>query len=345
MALPKKIKNTLDLIPKKTGYERRVELLEDIQRDGTYLPKGIGHADLDRGMLNFVKNDLKTFMDGKVIPTVDIIITTQNWSQFTETWNFQDLDKNVKPPFISTVRQPEVPYGTNPSLQYTIPNRKQFYYAKVPTWDGQRKGVDVYKIPQPIPVDITYNVKLFVNRMRSLNEFNKNVLQNFASRQAYTNIKGHYIPVILNNISDESVLDIDRRKYYIQNYEFTMLGFLMDEEEFEVSPGVSRTLTMFEIPQLNKARKVNPQPENPDEFPVDLLFVSGNTELSERFAYTADLILTETFNVDSFEVYINGDYVGENLSKIQVNTNDLVRFVAVKEAPGDATVYTTAKLV
>ena len=345
MALPKKIKKTLDLIPKKTGFERREQLLEDIQKDGTYLPKGIGHADLDRGMLDFVKNDLKTFMDGKVIPTVDIIITTQNWAQFTETWNFQDLDKNVKPPFISTVRQPEVPYGTNPSLQYTIPNRKQFYYAKVPTWDGQRKGVDVYKIPQPIPVDITYNVKLFVNRMRSLNEFNKNVLQNFASRQAYTNIKGHYIPIILNNISDESVLDIDKRKYYIQNYEFTMLGFLMDEEEFEVSPGVSRALTMYEVSQVNSSRKVEPKPENPNEFPVDLLFVSGNTELSETFRYTADLYLNETYNVDSFSVYINNDYVGDDLSKIQINTNDLVRFVATKDTPGEAKIYTTAKLL
>ncbi len=81
------------------------------------MPKGIGHADLARGMLDIVKNELETFMDGKVIPTVDIIITTQNWSQFTETWNFQDLDKNVKPPFVSTVRQPEVPYGSTPSLQ------------------------------------------------------------------------------------------------------------------------------------------------------------------------------------------------------------------------------------
>jgi len=276
---------------------------------------------------------------------VDIIITTQNWSQFTETWNFQDLDKNVKPPFVSTVRQPEVPYGTNPSLQYTIPNRKQFYYAKVPTWDGQRKGVDVYKIPQPIPVDITYNVKLFVNRMRSLNEFNKNVLQNFASRQAYTTIKGHYIPIILNNISDESVLDIDRRKYYIQNYEFTMLGFLMDEDEFEVSPGISRTLTMIEVPQLNKARKVNPQPENPNEFPVNLLFVSGNTSLSERFTYTADLILTETSNIDSFSVYINDNYVGDDLTKIQVNTNDLVKFEVVKNSVGESKIETTAKLL
>src|SRR6056300_1152975 len=291
MALPKRIKKTLDLIPNKTGLARREQLLEDIQKDGTYLPKGIGHADLDRGMLDFVKNDLKTFMDGKVIPTVDIIITTQNWAQFTETWNFQDLDKNVKPPFVSTVRQPEVPYGTNPSLQYTIPNRKQFYYAKVPTWDGQRKGVDVYKIPQPIPVDITYNVKLFVNRMRSLNEFNKNVLQNFASRQAYTNIKGHYIPIILNNISDESVLDIEKRKYYIQNYEFTMLGFLMDEEEFEVSPAISRATTLLEVNTFNRKRRAKKEPSNPSNFDLDVVYPVGTDSLSEVYRYMVDMTI------------------------------------------------------
>ena len=78
---------------------------------------------------------------------------------------------------------------------------------------------------------------------------------------------------------------------------------------------------------------------------MDLLFVDGNNELSEIFRYTADLVMTETYNVDSLEVYINGDYVGENLSKIQINTNDLVRFVAVKNNPGEAKVFTTAKLV
>lgn len=344
MALPKKIKKTLDLIPKKTGYDRRKELLDDIQVDGTYLPKGISHADLDRGMLDFVKEDLKTFMDGNVIPTVDIIITSQNWSQFTETWNFQDLDKNVKPPFITTVRKPETPYGSNPSLQYTIPNRKQFYYAKVPTWDGQRKGVDVYKIPQPIPVDITYDVKIFINRMRGLNEFNKNVLREFSSRQAYTNIKGHYIPIILNNISDDSVMDIDKRKYYIQTYNFTMLGFIMDEDEFQISPGISRTLTMYEVPNLNKSRKVNIQPPNPNEFPFDLLFVSGNTELSELFPYTVDLIVDNTSNIESFSVYINNNYIGDDLTKIQINTNDLVRFEVVKTNSGESKIFATAKL-
>ena len=139
MPLPKKIKKNIPLTTQKTLLARREELLEKINKDGTYLPKSLLHADLDRGFLDFVKEDLKTVVSGKLVPTVDIIITTQNWSQFTETWNFEDLDKNVLPPFITTIRTPEVKYGTNPSLIYNIPNRKQYYYAQVPTWDGGEK--------------------------------------------------------------------------------------------------------------------------------------------------------------------------------------------------------------
>lgn len=192
MALPKKVKNSLPLIPEKVGRERRQEMLDDITDYGTYLPKGVLHADLDRGMLDFVKEDLKLVMEEKVVPIVDRIITNQNWSQFTETWDFQDLDRNISLPFIATVRTPEVKYGTFQGGAANIPNRRQFFYYSVPTWDGQRKGADVYKIPQPIPVDITYNVKIFCNRMRELNEFNKIVMEKFTSKQAYRQIRTFY---------------------------------------------------------------------------------------------------------------------------------------------------------
>ena len=281
-------------------------------------------------MLDFVKNDLEMTAEGKKVNPVDIIITTQNWSQFAETWDFQNLDKNIKPPFIATVRNPDVKYGTNPSLQYTIPNRKQFYYAKVPTWDGQRKGMDIYKIPQPVPVDITYNIKIFCTKMRHLNEFNKLVLQKFSSRQAYTFVKGHYVPIILNGISDESVLDIEKRKYYVQNYEFLMMGFLIDEEEFQVSPAISRALTLYEVEEGSQSRRARKTPPNPQNFDIDILFMSGINSLSEKYPYTIDLTFLETDNVDEFSVYINDNYMGEDLSSIQVNTNDVIRFDVVK---------------
>lgn len=330
MAFPKKIKKDLKLTPDKILLERRKELLEYIQEDGTYLPKSVLHADLDRGMLDFVRDDLEMIADGEKVNPIDIITTTQNWSQFTETWNFQDLDKNIKPPFIATVRQPDVKYGSNPSLQYTIPNRKQFYYAKVPTWDGQRKGMDIYKIPQPVPVDITYNVKIFCTKMRHLNEFNKLVLQKFSSRQSYTFVKGHYVPIILNNVSDESVLDIEKRKYYIQNYEFLMMGFLIDEKEFEVLPAITRALTLYEMDMGNKSRKVKKEPSNTQNFDLDIIFRTDITELSETYFYTADFSILNTENISTYSIYINDNYVGDDLTLIQVNTNDVLKITIEK---------------
>jgi hypothetical protein len=331
MAVPKKVKKTLDLSQKFYYLDRREELLDKINMDGTYLPKSILHADLDRGMLDFVKEDLELTITGKKIPTIDIIVTTQNWSQFTQTWDFQDLDKNVSVPFITTVRQPEVKYGSNPSLQYTIPNRRQFYYAKVPTWDGIKKGMDIYKIPQPVPVDITYNVKIFCNRMRELNEFNKLILQKFSSRQAYREIKGHYIPIILDSINDESVIDIDKRKYFIQNYTFTMLGFLLDENEFEVSPAISRTLILSEFETKTRKKKLEKYPENPDEYKTSFLYLDGVYSQKNTFEYGTDLILLNSDNVESYDTYLNGIYIGSGVTYIPVSIGDELRIDILKK--------------
>jgi hypothetical protein len=331
MPLPKNIvKPTLPLVPRKELSARRQELLQYIKEDGTYLPKSVLHADLDRGMLDFVKNELKVVTAGEIVPMVDIIITTQNWSQYVETYKFIDLDYNPDPPYITVVRSPEVKYGTNPSLQYTIPNRKQFYYASVPTWNGNEQGMDIYTIPQPVPVDIKYNVKIVCNRMRELNQLNKIVMQTFASRQAYTFIKGQYVPIILDNVSDESQMTIDARKYYVQNYDFTMLGYLIDEEEFEVKPAIQRITQLFEIDTTTRRPRRNKFPENPDEFNFQFLFVTGNTTLVDRIDFRANMSLLSSDNVDTFDVYINNNYFGSDTQTIQITTNDILRIEVTK---------------
>ena len=282
-------------------------------------------------MLDFVKEDLKVVTAGKIVPMVDIIVTTQNWSQYVETSQFVDLDNNPSPPFITVVRSPEVKYGTNPSLQYTIPNRKQFYYASVPTWNGNVQGMDIYTIPQPVPVDINYSVKIICNRMRELNELNKVTMQKFSSRQAYTFIKGQYVPIILTNISDESQLQIENRKYYIQNYDFTMLGYLIDEAEFEVKPAISRVLQVFELDTSTLKKKREKFPENPDEFLSNFLYVVGNNILTERIDFTANLSFVSSSNITSYDVYINNDYYGTDVQKIQITTNDVLRIQVIKD--------------
>ena len=253
MSIPKR-KNNIDVYGNKPYYigqdiqNRRQELLDRITKSDSYLPDSILHDDLDLGMLDFIKNYFVVVSDGQKIPVINKILTIQRWAEFSNNWEFSDEDGNMQLPFIAVIRKPDVQPGTNPITQRTIPDRKTFYYASVPTWNGTQMGADIYKIPQPVAVDITYEVTIVCNKFRDLNRFNKIVLQKFSSRQAYTTVKGHYIPIILDTIDDSTPMDtIDGRRFYIQNYKFTMLGFLIDKEEFEVKPAISRFFLMNEF--------------------------------------------------------------------------------------------------
>jgi hypothetical protein len=334
MGLPKKIKKDISLIPKKTLLPRRHEIADMISEDGTYLPKSLLHADLDRGFLDFVKDGLKTVVEGKTVPMVDVLITTQNWAQFVETWDFENIDKNVEPPFITVIRTPEVKYGSNPAVMYNIPNRRLYYYAKVPTWDGQRHGMDIYKIPQPVPVDIKYTVAIVCNRMRELNKFNQIVLEKFSSRQSYQTIKGHYIPIVNDDVIDESILDLEKRKVYIQKYTFTMMGFLIDEDQFEVQPAVTRIFQIYETESKIKKRK--PKKEVPNS-PQTATFVYSDidTEKEETFYYTVNMRFMDSKNVDSYSVFINGDYYGDDVLVILVNNWDVIKITINKDNPSE----------
>ena len=340
MALPKKNKKNINITPSTVqghypyGYNgivtpnRREELSDMITEHGTMLPRSVLHADLDRGMLDFVKDDLRTSVSGKKIPVIDRILTLQRWGEFSKTWSFSDKDKNVSLPFVVVVRKPDVQPGTNPALQYTIPDRKQFHYAKVPTWDGNRKGYDVYKIPQPVPVDVIYDVKIVCNRMRELNQFNKIILQKFTSRQAYTFIKGHYIPMILSSVGDESVVDTEDRRYYQQNYQFQLQGFLIDEEEFEVTPAISRVVTL--IGGENRNSKVNDTVSTKTKFefgsnPVDTINV-------KIYVTKVNLSIIRSSNILNYVIHINGTMV---LEPAMVSPNDTVMVYITKVTPTD----------
>ena len=323
MPLPKKIKKHIPLTQPKTLLSRRYELAEKIQQDGTFLPKSLLHADLDKGFLDFVKDELQIVSEGKVVPTLDLIITTQNWAQFTQTWDTQDLDKNVSLPFITVVRVPEVQFGQTYGGMFNIPNRRQYQYIAVPTWDGTRKGVDVYTIPQPVPIDITYNVYIICNRMREINSFNKVIMEKFASRQAYTIIKGHYIPILRGDIADESVMDLEKRKFYLQKYTFTLQGFLLDENEFQVKPAISRQFTMFELGTAKPSQKRKKYPENPETFETKIDFNSSYTSDTRTIEYKVNVSYNDSSNISNYLTYINNVlFTG---STLQINSGDILK--------------------
>lgn len=247
MGLPKR-KNNINVYPGQTLFNRRKELLEEITDQDSRLPEPILHSDLDKGFLEFARENFRFKLGSNELNMVDKILTIQRWGEISASNDFLDLDEKLELPFIAVVKRPDTQFGTNPSLQYTIPNRYPIYYRTVMNFDGNRVGADIYKIPQPIPVDLFFDVYIITNRLREVNEFNRLIMRNFSSRQNYTVIKGHYVPIVLDNHTDESpISSTDQRRFYKQVYTFNMQGFLIDDEEFEVTPAINRHLLVTEL--------------------------------------------------------------------------------------------------
>jgi len=238
MAIPKK---NLNIIAQKELNNERVHLVEHIRQNESFLPKGVLHEDLDRGFVDFVNKDLKLTIDGKEVPV--LFISLQNWNEFTKTWQFADKYKNVQMPFITIVRNTNV--KLNDQMKYNIPYLHKKSVVSIPVWNGNRNGYDIYEIPQPIRIDITYSVTIFVSRIRELNRFNKIVLTKFSSNQAYTNVNGHYIPIRMNGVSSDKQIDINTKKFYKQTYTLIEEGFLLDENNFVIKPVIDRTIINY----------------------------------------------------------------------------------------------------
>jgi hypothetical protein len=185
---------------------------------------------------------------------------------------------------------------------------------KVPTWDGIRHGVDLYKVPQPTSVDISYEVRLFTNRMKDLNKFNGVIQRAFQSRQCYINVNGHPMPLHLESIGDESNIDsFENRRFYVQMFEMKLLGYLLDEDDFEVIPTINRTLVTLELEQENILNDVIFEPLKRGH-QVTYSFV-WKPRGDNQFSFTAQYDASFTQLVDV-----------ENITRIVISVNNLVVF-------------------
>lgn len=246
MGLPKGFRKNLNFNKKKVGPERRQEILDEITEHGTFLPRGVMYEDMDKSFIDFVEKDLELVLDGEKVPV--LFLTLQRWSEFSKTWQHSDKYKNIKMPFITIVRQPNPQVGKNQAGLYNIPGRNTYTYMKVPTFEGGRRGIDMYKIPQPTSVDINYEVRLFCNRMRDLNKFNIKIQQAFNAIQYYIRVNGHPMPLLLENIGDESNIDdFENKRFYVQPFDIRLQGYVLNEDDFEVIPAVNRALAMIEL--------------------------------------------------------------------------------------------------
>lgn len=240
MAVPKKKQPIVDTDIRNIGVNRLRELVLNSDTNTTYLPRGIKFEDIDTSFFELVDSgNLSIVIDGKKVPV--LYMTNEKWGEFERTWQYQDDDKNILTPFITVKRVNKEP-GTIYGGMFTVANRKTFTYVDVPTLEDGYYIFTRYKIPQPVPVDLTYDVTLFSKYQEDVNKFDELMMTRFASRQEYLNVFGHYFPVVREGIEiTDDIDDIDGNRLYKTNYEIKVMGYIQNPEEFEITKTIKRT--------------------------------------------------------------------------------------------------------
>lgn len=234
----------------KTGEERVKELLEDTDPKTTFLPESISIIDLDTEIVNVLnEGNLAVVSDSRKQKVPAYIFGAEKWSEFAKTWQYTDDDKNIIFPII-TIRKTETKFGSRLGENRSfISNERTFEYTRVPVKDKNNGiiGYEIYKIPNPTPIDITYEIRLFSDFSRDLNKFDEKFMRQFQDLQFYISVKGHYMPMFLEGSSEEHETDIEKTNYLVKIYNVKLRGFIINEEDFEITRANERIIKVTEI--------------------------------------------------------------------------------------------------
>ena len=232
--MKKLYKNTLDLNLTPDPVECRRNISKEIVRHADYMPKTLGYEDIDRCFKEWVENELNIEQDGVKLPTM-VLYSNQRFSEYMQTWRFTDENNNVRLNFKTVTRENNPSHGSIVGDTYNIPGDRFYTFKSIDAIDdsGKRYRID-YKMKQPTAVDLSYKVSIITNRYVTLNKFNERIHQIFNSKQTYISPNGHYMSMLLDNISDESEYNIEDRQFFAQHFTVKLRGYILKEDDFKV---------------------------------------------------------------------------------------------------------------
>lgn len=253
--LPKSQIDKLKLRNKAIGVERRRNMSKLILEHAPNFPLGVSYKDIDKTFMEWVENDLYIAYDGKKLPTFKLF-ANQRINEYAQTWRHLDEIGNVLMNFKTVTRDNNPKKGTNQGEFYNIPGNRDYPMFIVPTLqENGTEAYDMYTMKQPFSIDMLYKIAIITNKYELLNEMNELVNYKFKSLNCYIAPNNHFMPMTLENISDESEYNIDDIKYYSQTYEIKIKAYIIREEDFNVINLPSRLSTRV----LGAEEKISPK--------------------------------------------------------------------------------------
>lgn len=313
---PKKYITTVKLTDKEYGMALRKSYAKTILYKAPTIPKPLEYKDIDLAFNNFVENEINIIIKDKKIPTFTLY-SNQRFSEYSQTWQHTDEENNLLTNFKTVSREPNPKSGDNQGGLWNIPGEQKYtLLTRTVLDDNGQESYEVYSVKQPYCVNMIYRIGIIADMYESLNKFNEEIHNLFKSRQHYIRPNGYYIPLVIEDISDNTEYTISDRKFYNQVVTIKAMAYIIREEDFEVRK-YPKTPKLYLQGDVRK-----PKPEvNIDEYFNEKI---NNTSITltidfKEFQTKSEFIIDTDFNIENIELY--------NIRNIRVSVNDVPYFI------------------
>lgn len=313
---PKKYIQTVKLKDTEYGYPRRKSYGKTILNKETVFPKPLEYEDIDNEFFKFVSDELKMSINGKNIPTFTLY-SNQRFSEYSQSWSHVDDDGNLLMNFKTVNRENNPKPGENQGGLWNIPGDQRYtLLIRDVLEDNGEESYEIYSMSQPYCVDLTYRISIITDIYENINYFNELINSKFKSRQCYIRPNGHFIPMVLEEINDNTEYTVSERKFYNQTVIIKAMAYIIKEEDFKVEKKPKR------IKLFMQGDTKRPKPEiNIDEYFKDKVgykSIELTIDLKE-YHNKVEFVIDTDFVIEKTELY--------NLRNIRLSVNDIPYYI------------------
>mgnify|MGYP007104059313 CR=1 FL=1 len=325
---PKKNITQLSKYKAIQGKLIRKQYQNKILEKAPVFPKPLEYDDIDNAVFSFVENEIDITVNGKLVPTYTLY-SNQRFSEYSQLWEHSDEFGNLYLDFKTLNREKNPSFGGNQGSLWKIPGQRKYVVLRQQVLeDNGTESYEIYTMKQPYTIDLMYTIGFITTTLENVNQFNQKINKLFSARQHYIRPNGHFIPMILHDISDETQYSISDRKFYVQTVTIKLMAYIIEPEDFEVKKYPKRVNTMLYSDNFRNNSCVEiEEEENPMKnktLTVNMTFKAYHNKTEFTFDTNMMVEKIETENVRNLRVMINDTlYYTEKTFKLK--DNDEVR--------------------
>ena len=314
------------------GNKVRKSYQRTILEKAPVFPKPLEYDDIDKAMFDFVDKILDMSIDGKLIPTYTLY-SNQRFSEYSQMWEHSDEFGNLYLNFKTINRDKNPSFGSNQGNLWNIPGNRRYSIGQRDVIDEDGiESTEIYSMKQPYATDLSYTLNFITVTNDNLNKFNQKINKLFAARQCYIRPNGHFLPIILDNISDETSYSVSERKFFVQSISLKVMAYIIEKDDFQVKRYPKKINTIFESKvkktQVEVEECENPMKNKSINVNISLQPFNNKVEFIFDTEMKVENIITE--NVRNIRVMVNDDLLYTDKGfKIHDNDNIRIKIVPI----------------